>query len=199
MRLAILERGHRRRARLFLGLGRLLGGGEVDDVIKTILYRPEFFGRALNRAVREALRGPSDWTPGERELFAAHVSRLNTCPFCQSIHSQTARLGMRMDSEPDLAEWQSGSFGPKVTASMELLEAVALRPTEVSKADIDRVRAAGVSDSAIEDALRVAFLFNVLNRLANALDYSYGTEANRLRQAGALHRFGYRIPRILVT
>jgi uncharacterized peroxidase-related enzyme len=199
MRLAILERGHRRRARLFLRLGRLLGGGEVDDVIKTVLYRPEFFGRALSRAVREALRGPSEWTPGERELLAAHVSRLNECPFCQSIHSQTARLGMQLDSEPDLAEWQSGSFGPKVTASMELLAAVARRPTEVSKADIDRVRAAGVSDSAIEDALRVAFLFNVLNRLANALDYSYGTEASRLRQAGALHRFGYRIPRILMT
>ena len=28
-----------------------------------------------------ALRGPSDWSEGERELFAAFVSSLNQCVF----------------------------------------------------------------------------------------------------------------------
>ena len=74
-----------------------------------------------------------------------------------------------MDSEPRSGRVAERLVRAKVTASMELLQAVTVRPTEVSKADIDRVRAAGVSDAAIEDALRVAFLFNVLNRLANAL------------------------------
>jgi len=27
------------------------------------------------------MRGPSDWSAGERELFAAFVSSLNQCPF----------------------------------------------------------------------------------------------------------------------
>ena len=27
------------------------------------------------------MRGPSEWTVGERELFAAFVSRVNQCPF----------------------------------------------------------------------------------------------------------------------
>jgi len=27
------------------------------------------------------MRGPSDWSVGERELFAAFVSSLNQCPF----------------------------------------------------------------------------------------------------------------------
>jgi hypothetical protein len=27
------------------------------------------------------MRGPSEWTVGERELFAAFTSRLNQCPF----------------------------------------------------------------------------------------------------------------------
>jgi hypothetical protein len=27
------------------------------------------------------MRGPSDWSPGERELFAAFTSLLNQCPF----------------------------------------------------------------------------------------------------------------------
>jgi len=32
-------------------------------------------------ALELALRGPSDWSDGERELFAAFVSSLNQCVF----------------------------------------------------------------------------------------------------------------------
>ena len=50
-------------------------------VLKTINYRPELFGRPFSAALDFAMRGPSAWTTGERELFAAFVSSLNQCPF----------------------------------------------------------------------------------------------------------------------
>ncbi len=50
-------------------------------VLKTLNYRQEIFGRPYSEALDLAMRGPSDWTPGERELFAAFVSSLNQCPF----------------------------------------------------------------------------------------------------------------------
>ena len=50
-------------------------------VLKTINYRPELFGRPFSDALDEAMRGLSDWTAAERELFAAFVSSLNQCPF----------------------------------------------------------------------------------------------------------------------
>jgi hypothetical protein len=50
-------------------------------VLKTLHYRPEIFGRAYCDALDEAMRGPSEWSAGERELFAAFVSSLNQCPF----------------------------------------------------------------------------------------------------------------------
>ena len=50
-------------------------------VLKTLHYRPELFGRAYSDALNAAMRGPSDWSPGERELFAGFVSSLNQCPF----------------------------------------------------------------------------------------------------------------------
>jgi hypothetical protein len=50
-------------------------------VLKTINYRPEIFGRPFSAALDLAMRAPSDWTTGERELFAAFVSSLNQCPF----------------------------------------------------------------------------------------------------------------------
>jgi len=54
---------------------------EAPGVVKTLLYRPEVFGRPFSDAADRAMRGPSEWSPGERELFAAFTSLLNQCPF----------------------------------------------------------------------------------------------------------------------
>jgi hypothetical protein len=50
-------------------------------VVKTIHYRPDVFGRPFSDVLDIAMRGPSDWSAGERELFAGFVSSLNQCPF----------------------------------------------------------------------------------------------------------------------
>jgi hypothetical protein len=50
-------------------------------VLKTLSYRPELFGRPFSTALDLAMRGPSEWSPAERELFAGFVSALNQCPF----------------------------------------------------------------------------------------------------------------------
>jgi len=51
------------------------------DVVRTMRYRSELFGRPFSVALQQIMRGPSDWSPGERELFAAFVSAQNQCPF----------------------------------------------------------------------------------------------------------------------
>ena len=50
-------------------------------VLKTLMYRSELFGRPFSDATDRAMRGPSEWSAGERELFAAFTSLLNQCPF----------------------------------------------------------------------------------------------------------------------
>ena len=54
-------------------------GVEPDalDIRKLLSHRPEFFGRPFSDAVDEAMRGPSEWSAAERELFAAFVSARN--------------------------------------------------------------------------------------------------------------------------
>jgi hypothetical protein len=56
-------------------------GREPSGVLRTLYYRPELFGRPFSDALDLAMRGRSDWSAGERELFAAFVSSLNQCPF----------------------------------------------------------------------------------------------------------------------
>lgn len=81
MRLDRVDSGHDPSEARVLELIRTQRGTEPPDVLKTLHYRPELFGRPFSDALDLAMRGPSDWTDGERELFAGFVSSLNLCPF----------------------------------------------------------------------------------------------------------------------
>jgi uncharacterized peroxidase-related enzyme len=200
MRLDVLDHGHGRRNRLALRLMRALAGAEPDAVVKTALYRPRFFGRPWLQLIRSTMRGHSAWTPGERELFGAFISRLNTCRYCAGIHIGAATLIHDHDLTPErLDRWQDGTFSPRVTAALALLEKATLAPDTLGPADITQLRSAGVSDDAIADALYLAFVFNTVNRLANAFGYTWATEAEALKIATILNRTGYRMPDFLLS
>jgi hypothetical protein len=81
VRLRCLEDGHHPREAQVLELIRSERGTEPPDVLKTLHYRPELFGRPFSDTLELAMHGPSDWSVGERELFAAFVSSINQCPF----------------------------------------------------------------------------------------------------------------------
>ncbi len=81
MRLANVERGDGLGSKLLFGFIRLVSGFRAPDVVRTLKYHPAVFGAAQSRHTHAVMRGPSDWTVGERELFAAFVSRLNQCVF----------------------------------------------------------------------------------------------------------------------
>ena len=81
MRLKTIEHGRQIRQKLMLGMIRLMIGIRVPDVLRIILYRPEFFGQSYYVWTQAIMRGPSAWSVGEREIFAAFVSRLNQCVF----------------------------------------------------------------------------------------------------------------------
>ena len=81
MRLQAVERGHRLPQKLIIGMIRLTSGMRVVDIIRTIFYRPEFFGTPISAWTQAAMRGSSPWNVWERELFAAFVSNLNKCRF----------------------------------------------------------------------------------------------------------------------
>jgi hypothetical protein len=81
MRLAAVDNGHAPPEAAVLNQIREARGVEPIGVLKTLYYRPEIFGRPFSAALDQAMRGPSDWSDGDRELFAAFVSSLNQCPF----------------------------------------------------------------------------------------------------------------------
>ena len=81
MRLAILDSGHGFGTKALFALIRAVSRQPVLDVIKLVKYRADFYGRPMQGVIHEAMRGPSAWSVGDRELMAALVSKLNECEF----------------------------------------------------------------------------------------------------------------------
>ena len=81
MRLHNVQRGDRFSTRVLYALIRGLSGFRAPDVIRTLKYRSDMFGRPHSAHTQAVMRGPSEWSIGERELFAAFGSRLNKCEF----------------------------------------------------------------------------------------------------------------------
>jgi hypothetical protein len=68
---------------------------------------------------------------------------------------------------------------------------VTLEPDRVGSDDIDAVRAAGVSDQAISDALHVTFCFNLIDRLADAFAWRVQSGPEFDKDAKFLLKRGY--------
>jgi len=80
MRLGVLEHGHRPLVRLQLRAIRTLAGQAPGPAL-LCSYHPGLFGGPFAAYAQRVMRGPSSWSVGERELFAAFVSRRNRCAY----------------------------------------------------------------------------------------------------------------------
>ena len=80
MRLKKVHQGHGLGDKLMLTMMNLFVG-HAPGVVRTLRYRKEYFGEPFSELTQQVMRGPSQWTVGERETFAAFVSRLNQCVF----------------------------------------------------------------------------------------------------------------------
>jgi len=81
MRLDVLDHGHPLKTRALFFVMKTVSRQRVPDVVKLLMYRPEFFGKPMNECFQEAMRGESAWSVGDRELMAAWVSKINECEF----------------------------------------------------------------------------------------------------------------------
>jgi AhpD family alkylhydroperoxidase len=139
------------------------------DVVKLVRYRVDFYGEPMQGVTHEAMRGPSTWSVGDRELMAAFVAKTNQCEFCTKAHAAVAQRAYHAEKKVSalLSDLD-------ITANEEPLRATLLmlgkltREHVVNTDDTRAVLAAGASRQQIEDALAVSFSFNVIGRLADA-------------------------------
>jgi alkylhydroperoxidase family enzyme len=100
---------------------------------------------------------------------------------------------VRIASTGEVDATDPGSARPELTAILTFLEKVTCSPDSVSASDLDQVREAGIPDDAVIEALHVAFVWNVVDRLAHAFDYQL-SEGQLKKGTQALHQFKYKLP-----
>lgn len=191
MRLEILERGHGVGTKALFGVIRVMTRQPVVDAVKLALYRKDFYGAGA--LTHEAMRGPSAWSVGDRELMAAFVSRANECPFCVAAHSATSSMWYGDDAKVAavLADLDTAPIEEPLRATLRLLGKVT-RGHGVSADDVRAVLNAGVSPQQIEDALAVCLAFDITDRLANAFDFTLAGPDAMNAGAKYLLKRGYR-------
>lgn len=83
----------------------------------------------------------------------------------------------------------------RLRAGLVLVERITRHPDDLTRADLDAARAAGVSNDAIRDLAYVVALFSMIVRVADALDWAVPEDFGG--SAKMLVRFGYRLPPLL--
>ena len=66
--------------KIFLRVFKMMFG-EAPGPVLIASYNKRFFGNGWAPCMKQGLRSASEWSVGEVELFAAFVSRINSCGY----------------------------------------------------------------------------------------------------------------------
>lgn len=193
MRLRILDSGHSFGAKMLFAFIRMVSRQAVLDVVKLVSYRADFYGKPMSKVTQEAMRGPSTWSVGDRELMAAFVAKTNQCEFCVKAHSAIAQraYGDGKSVAAALSDLDIADLAEPLRATLLMLSKLT-REHKVNAEDMRGVLAAGASRQQIEDALAVCLSFNVIGRLADAFGFVVPTPEAFEAGAKYLLARGYR-------
>ena len=138
---------------------------------RLLAHDPEVLG-ARTRTDKDIFYNTQGGLPrAERELAATAASRLNGCIYCASVHARHATTYSKRgeDVQRLLDEGVGTDLGERWNAVVAASVALTELPMTFGPAHVARLRAAGMDDLAIADAIQAAAFFNWANRLMLSL------------------------------
>ena len=141
--------------------------GAVPNMAKVMANSPAAVKAWL--ALAGAL-GEGTFSAAVREQLALATAEYNECTYCLSAHTFLASNVAKVDAaEIELAR-KASSADPHVAALLELSDAIARNRGAVSEGELQRARAAGVTEEEIVEVvgnIALNILTNYLNILAD--------------------------------
>ncbi len=149
--------------------------GTVDNVMRVHSLRPNSMkGHVI--LYRAALHDDANTLPEWLlETISSYVSILNGSDYSFANHWSNARHLIGDDERADkiLAALQARTpgdvFDGRELALLQYAEKLTLRPAEMEQADVQALKAAGVDDGEILEAVQIIGYFNYVNRHLNGL------------------------------
>lgn len=109
----------------------------------------------------------------EREMLAVVVSSLNRCVYCAVSHGAALRIYSENPAKAELLgiNWLHADLSEREAALCAYAEKLTLTPAEMTAADLEPLRAVGLNDEQILEAVQVIGMFNMTNRVSSALGF----------------------------
>lgn len=109
----------------------------------------------------------------EREMLAVVVSGLNRCVYCAVSHGAALRVYLEDAQKADQigVNWRHAVLTEREAALCAYAEKLTLTPAEMTAADLEPLRAVGLNDEQILEAVQVIGMFNMTNRVSSALGF----------------------------
>lgn len=172
----------------------VLNGVRAPNAPRVTLKTKAMFGVSMGAWAQAAMRGPSAWSIGEREVMAAMIAQWNACDFCEDVHSAVAakHLG-RATVDAVLADYDAAPISEGLKSTLTYLRIMTLRPDTLTEGHARAVLSSGISAESLTDAIAIAAVFNLVARYASVLDFSVPTAETLHRLTEALLNFGYRL------
>jgi hypothetical protein len=124
--------------------------------------------------------------------MAAMTAKWIACEFCVGAHGAiAARVLGRPVVDAALQDVQLAELPARLRATLAFLEVLTRTPDTLTAGDARTVLGQGITPQALEDAIAVAALFNVIGRCADALDYEVPGDTDFDRAAKRLLARGY--------
>ena len=92
-----------------------------------------------------------------------------------------------------LADPGAAPIDDRLRATLGFLKKLTLYPDHVGPADVEAVRQAGVSDQAISEAIHICALFNIIDRIADSLQFRIPSQEAFAQGAKLLLKRGYKL------
>jgi len=143
--------------------------GFVPNVMRVLSRRPEEFSAFF--AYHDALmEGPSGLSKAEREMIVVATSAINRCPYCVIAHGAILRIRAKNPKIADqvATNYKTADISSRERAILDFAVKVATASADVSDADRQAARQAGLSEEDLWDIASITAFFALSNRLASA-------------------------------
>lgn len=150
--------------------------GFVPNVFRAYSYRPERLS-AWFAHYKQLHEPTANLDAADRELIAVVVSAYNRCTYCVVSHGHALRVALGETPQAADAQvladyvatnWRHAGLDERRSAICEFAEKLTARPAEMTEADLERLRAVGLTDHEVWDVAEIAAMYNFTNRMAQA-------------------------------
>jgi uncharacterized peroxidase-related enzyme len=137
-----------------------------SDFYLLLVHQPQVLSER-SQAFNAIMYAPGGLSRAEREIASTAVSRANGCVYCASVHAQRyEQLARRNEVMAQLfVDPDTAGTNARERALIQAALALTRTPGALGTAPLQALRAAGLSDLEILDALHASALFAWANRL----------------------------------